>query len=422
MNTQFYIRTVSREEKPVRIRMKLRDGKISLYGSTMEYVLPSNWDDKNHRLGSTPFKNKKEIAAVLEALRLDVEDSYHQDLKTGRVGKKWLQNIIDDYYRPPEVNNKELPMLQYIEKIFIGKAKTRPSKHGRPVDRKQLSEYNRTFHYLQSYIKKQKREIGWMQLDQEFYQGFVEYLEGTGMARNTAGRKVITLKAFMNFAAADGIEVNQAYKRGVFKPPQETVEKIYLTEKELDAIYRLDLSENEGLDKVRDWFILGAWIGQRFDDWHQVRQENIDGDYLRITQGKTGARVVIPLLPMTRAILEKYDYEMPKLVANQNFNIRAKEVCRRAGIDDPVHVTSTTGGTTRTVKKEKWELVASHTCRRSFASNLYLKNFPVPSLMKLTGHKSESAFLRYIRLSDDQHAKLLKDRWEEITTGQLKVV
>lgn len=61
--------------------------------------------------------------------------------------------------------------------------------------------------------------------------------------------------------------------------------------------------------------------------------------------------------------------------------------------------------------------ISSHTARRSFATNYYLEGFPTIDLMKITGHKTEKAFLTYIKVSQLDTAKRLnqhmKKKWEE---------
>ncbi|MCD7940142.1 MAG: tyrosine-type recombinase/integrase, partial [Bacteroides intestinalis] len=60
---------------------------------------------------------------------------------------------------------------------------------------------------------------------------------------------------------------------------------------------------------------------------------------------------------------------------------------------------------------KKYELVTSHTARRSFATNLYLSGFPAISIMQITGHCTEKAFMAYIRVTPEQHAELLREHW-----------
>jgi len=66
---------------------------------------------------------------------------------------------------------------------------------------------------------------------------------------------------------------------------------------------------------------------------------------------------------------------------------------------------------------ELWECISSHTARRSFATNYYLQEFPIVHLMKITGHRTEKSFYKYIKISKLESAKRLsihnKKRWSE---------
>ena len=55
-------------------------------------------------------------------------------------------------------------------------------------------------------------------------------------------------------------------------------------------------------------------------------------------------------------------------------------------------ISSTKGGIRETTISKKWELITTHTARRSFASNAYLQNVPTISIMKITGHRTEKVF------------------------------
>lgn len=56
---------------------------------------------------------------------------------------------------------------------------------------------------------------------------------------------------------------------------------------------------------------------------------------------------------------------------------------------------------------EKWQVISSHTARRSFATNAYLAGIPVFRIMLITGHKTEESFFRYIRIGKAENAREL---------------
>lgn len=67
----------------------------------------------------------------------------------------------------------------------------------------------------------------------------------------------------------------------------------------------------------------------------------------------------------------------------------------------------TKGGMRQTRVLEKWQLITTHTARRSFATNAFLAGVPTISIMKITGHKSELVFMHYIKISSEQNALLM---------------
>ena len=55
--------------------------------------------------------------------------------------------------------------------------------------------------------------------------------------------------------------------------------------------------------------------------------------------------------------------------------------------------------------------ITTHSARRSFATNQYLAGFPSISIMKLTGHRTEKAFMKYIKVTSKEHAQKLLELW-----------
>jgi integrase len=86
-----------------------------------------------------------------------------------------------------------------------------------------------------------------------------------------------------------------------------------------------------------------------------------------------------------------------------------KTVVKAAGIDNKVTYVKTRGGKTTTVTEPKWNLVGSHTARRSFATNAYLSGVPTISIMKMTGHRTEASFMKYIKVTLTENAKILQN-------------
>jgi integrase len=94
-------------------------------------------------------------------------------------------------------------------------------------------------------------------------------------------------------------------------------------------------------------------------------------------------------------------------VCEQYFNREIKKICKKNGLIDPIFKTVSNGGQKYTITKEKWEMVSSHTARRTGATNMYKAGIPTLAIMKVTGHTSESSFLKYIKISKEENARML---------------
>ena len=122
-----------------------------------------------------------------------------------------------------------------------------------------------------------------------------------------------------------------------------------------------------------------------------------------LKQQKTGNHVVIPIRPELQAILDKYENRLPKAY-EQKVNKFIKEVAREAGITEKIEVSYVENGEKKTHLVDKCDLVKTHTARRSGATNMYLAGIPTIAIMKITGHKTEKEFMKYIKITEEQIA------------------
>jgi integrase len=134
--------------------------------------------------------------------------------------------------------------------------------------------------------------------------------------------------------------------------------------------------------------------------------------------------------PMTKEVerlLSKYNNSLHK-ISNQKFNDYLYEVVTKCkGLEIEVTKKTIQGGKQIVIKKPKYEFIASHTARRSFATNEYMaKGLNVRDIMAITGHKTEKSFYKYIRQTPKENAERVKVIWKEressLSNSQLKIV
>ena len=203
--------------------------------------------------------------------------------------------------------------------------------------------------------------------------------------------------------------VSRYIKNKNFKVVEEDADSIYLTTKEIQKIYDYDFSKTPHIERVRDLFVIGCYTGLRFSDLTQFRQENISKDLTtaKVRTQKTGEVVIIPLNPLIKAILKKHGGKPPEAISNQKMNDYLKTIGENVKINDEVVISITKGGVRVRESFKKHELITVHTARRSFATNAYLNDVPTLSIMKMTGHTTEKAFLKYIKISQEDNANKL---------------
>ena len=288
-----------------------------------------------------------------------------------------------------------------------------------------IKDYNSLKKHLKGFAKHTKQEITFLGINYQFYQKFVDYLtyhavkpdESKGLATNTVGKQIKNLKIFLKDCMRK--KICRKIDLEDFKTLTEEVDKIYLTQEEIDRIANLDLSDNEEWDQVRDYLLIGCLTGLRFSDFSTIQPFHIKGEFLSKKINKTHRTQTIPLKPEVLKIFEKYDNQLPKM-NNTKFNILAKKVGEKADIDDEIEQVYKKGSDKIRTLHKKYELISSHTCRRSFCTNEYLAGTPIFLIMKISGHKTQKSFMRYLKIDENDAAEKMMEMWREREKAKVK--
>jgi integrase len=181
--------------------------------------------------------------------------------------------------------------------------------------------------------------------------------------------------------------------------------KIALKEKEVLELLKLDLSHNDRLEKVRDLFALEIMTGQRYSDLPKVLdKKNISETNIQIYQQKTGEKVQIPLHPKLKKhllhISTKYTKGLPT-ISNQKFNEYLKEICKQAGFEKEHSWVTLTGKKKINQSDFRYNLVTSHTGRRTFCTLSLKRKISPEFIMKVTGHRKYDQFREYVKVDDE---------------------
>lgn len=372
--------------------------------STGEKIDPKFWNKKSQRAKeSRQFPQYPEFNARLDLLENGINTAFRKLLNDGVqptndiLKKTFLLSVDGNIVQPDKVT-----LIGFIES-YIKESELSKTEGT-------LKAYRTAFRYLKEYSQSINKRIDFDTITLEFYNQYTGYLtHQCNLSANTVGKHIKTLKTFLNEATDRGLNQNMDFKKRKFKTIREESDSIYLTVEELKKMESVDFSGSPRLEKVRDLFLVGCYTGLRFSDFTQIKPENIDlnKSMLQIRTQKTGQRVSIPLHPTVKTFLKKYDNKLPKAYVNQVMNKYLKDVASISGLKQMVETTITKGGTMQKNSCPKYELVTTHTARRSFATNLYLADVPSISIMKITGHKTERSFMQYIKISQEQNADKL---------------
>ena len=420
-NIKFLIRdTNSDSEQTIYVTSRFGRNEKLMYATPLK-VEPIFWNEKEGRVKNSKYCTyKDEVNGALNTIEALIKSFIAKAATSDNeiVSKDSLKNLLDVHFGKKKA--KACDFHSFFE-AFIEQCDSRlsPRRGGQTIDYKTKREYARTYYYIQEYEKKRKIRLEFRNIDKMFFNDFVAFLQDLGLSTNTIWHKTVSIKAVMK--AANEQELTDNTKYTSFKNVSEESQAIALSEKELDLLAQFDFSNSPRLERTRDLFLIGCWTGLRFSDFTRIKQENIKDNMLTIQQQKTNEFVTIPLHPVFITIWNKYNGVLPANISNQKFNDNLKDVCREAGLKERVMKSITKGGKKQTTVYEKWQLVSSHTARRSFATNLYKSGFPSISIMQITGHKTESSFLKYIKVTKEEHAKMLMMHWQK-NGNLLKVI
>jgi integrase len=376
---------------------------LNLRYFTSETIQPEYWDTKAGRARATKrFPQYPEFNARLENIANTTLNILRRLQNDGvKPTNEIIKNELDYIYKGVKnrTNKADQPfeLMQYIEHFIQTSDKRESTKKSYRIVKNNLEEYQ----------TKRKKHLTFNSIDIDFYNDFIQFLKSKNYALNTIGTRIKILKTFLSNAEEAGLPVVSDYRKRAFAKPAEETEAVYLTKSELIAMYGLNLEKSKKLERTRDLFLVGAYTGLRFSDLSKLNRDNIGNDTISVRTVKTGVVVDIPIHPVVRSILGKYEGNLPRVPSNQNFNQYIKEVARRSGINAPVRVEGTKGFFVSGKTEPKYNLVSSHTARRSFATNAFLGDVPTVSIMKITGHKTEKAFMKYIKISSEDNARKL---------------
>lgn len=235
------------------------------------------------------------------------------------------------------------------------------------------------------------------------------------MLNSTIGKQLGYLKWFLRWATEKGYNTNRDY--ATFKPKLKTTQAkvIFLTDEELEQIETFEIpAAKSHLEKVRDVLIFCCYSGLRYSDVANLRKSDVYDDHIEVTTVKTADSLTVELNDHTHRILDKYkneefpDQKALPVISNQKMNDYIKDLGELVGINTPIRITQYRGNERIDTVYPKYQLLCTHTGRKTFICKALGMGIPVNVVMQWTGHSDYKAMKPYIAIADSIRAASMK--------------
>jgi len=358
-----------------------------------------DWSDTN----AQPLQKSQELKALkskLDKLAIFINDAYNSSVSDGEnITGDWLQLQIDLFNNKVQVIELDI-LTNYIQKYIDDAPFKKNAKKGTGLSAGRTQNLklfkNTIIRYEVDALK--SKSILIRDVNLKFAEQYKKWLFNQKYSINYIGKNIDNLKTICIDAFKNDIETSTQLKNiKSISEDKEPEQIIYLSEDEQEQIKNAPLIR-EALINARKWLLLGCLIGQRGGDLLNITDKNIKElngiKIIELKQQKTGKLVAIPLLPDALEIIES---GFPYKLSLARFNEYIKDVCKEAGINELIkgRKKETSRNPNINGMFPKHELITSHVCRRSFATNFYGR-IPTPVLMNITAHGTEKVFLNYI--------------------------
>jgi len=340
-------------------------------------INPVDWSKTQKRVKSsrqTILDGRYAINELLDKLEKLCIKTWQEESAKGVPPVSVLKFRLDAFIRQNKGHGHAPDFYRLFDRFISGEMKNK----GRDKSPNTLKNYATTREHLQQFDLKTRHHVNFENINLDFFHKYVSFLQNDlDLGPNSVAKDISVLKIILSAAVEMNYTTNIQFRHKKFSFVARETEVVFLTEKEIATLYHCDLSGNKRLGQVRDLFVLGCLTGHRFSGQSA-------GSYIPAQP---------PAHPIATEIGSRYRATpggLPVPPSNQKFNAYIKEACRQAGLTQKGRLPSDPG-------LQLWECISSHTARRSMASNAWLSGIPAHEIMQITGHRTEKAFLDYIR-------------------------
>lgn len=396
MAVTFFIKTKTKEKSSIGVSINY-DGmeRIVLTLPNLQ-VSPKEWDNGGMKLTRGKHENSY-IQSDLNEFQNKV-DRFYREFRRVNESNPTKEDIVtylksdtklEDYFKP---KNTTL-MIPMIWKTIKERETGVELNNGKKFERGTIDNYESMIRAFERFQKYRRKGITNVEIvTREFILSFENYLTNVEKLRlNTVGDRLKNLKTFISLYSKRGFLPHNPYIKYSIKIPKEPSTSIALDKDELKDMYELNLSDNPQRDLIRDQFLVLCWTGLRISDFAQFNSfDRGEEEIITLHNEKTDAEIHIPIFPMAKRILDKYNGRFPKMVNEQTMNEEIKEIGKMVpGLNRSIQIKYTKGGVVVKETLKRYQLLVLHCARRTLATKLVTElGIDLKTVCLITGHKS----------------------------------
>ena len=384
----FFLDHPNRSIASIRLEVYLSGERSRFKYSTGRSIKPEHWDKNTRRAktmrGVQGDRNRK-LNLILNEYEFAVERI--RDLYGSALTKEKLKAKLDEYFHVQEKKSETVLELfdEYLQEIKEVGTLTQGSQIKYRQSRDKFKAFQGKRHFK---LKDMTDTVLW---------AFVAYMRDVYQnTDNTLSRNLTFFKTFLNWNIKKGRSVPNDFKHVTIK--KRDTDDIALTEGEVKILETIKLDHR--LDVYRDMFLIGVYSGQRFSDYSVFEKADIRNGMIIKRAEKTETNSYIPLHPKLESLLNKYDWQI-RTVSSQKFNKAIQQICKIAGFHDVVKMTKYLGSKKIIKRHHRWEIVTSHTARRTFITLSSEKGMPDHIIMSITGIRDPKTLKKYKKINLD---------------------
>lgn len=358
------------------------------------FVNPNNWNSKQ-QLVKPPNEENNIINTQLSLIKNKINQAF---LMLQIQEKEFdVEDIYNNYLGESSKKDKSVLQLfqEHNDKVekLVGKEYVLPT----------LWKFKQAKVLLKEFIKSHFKKSDYLfnDLDLKFIQDYEFYLKADKkLALATVNKTIQRFRKVVKIAISQNIINTDPFI--LYKVKRTKKEVVYLTTEELQTLEKHKFSQ-ERLQQVADMFIFCCYTGLAYNEMSELKTSHIitgfDGnDWIQMKRKKTNHQISIPLLPMSKLIIDKY-FESNKLevlpkISNQKFNSYLKEIADIVGIS---------------------KNLTHHLARKTFATTVLLYNdVPMEIVSELLGHSKMSItqehYGKVVQKKVSEHMSLLSEK------------